>query len=250
MDGYPLVVHTAVKSLVALSAADACFAVIDRTDASPAEHAGAVQVLQALHQAPVVEGILKRLANDQNLSRRKGLLTALCRLHFQEGTWTGNSWGTRPDTSGPYYQPETWAASEQIATRLKALLAHAGAGEAAFLVAELNRNKIQLDGTLETIVAMADKDRTLIPAAVGQLSRCATIPAAAVPVLIQAATADDTSPGRSCPGGPGPGQGRRPTCVPGGASVLALLQTKNRQLREFEQARYMSPQRPEARQPT
>ncbi len=207
-DNDPLVAHTAVQALIAISAADACFAVVDRTDASPAQCAGAVRVLQSLHQARVVDGLLKRLATEQNLVRRQGLLTALCRLHFQEGTWKGNSWGTRPDTSGPYYQPEPWAASERIASTLKALLAHAGAEEAAILVSELNRNKIQLDGSLETIVAMANKDRTMLPAAVGQLSRCSTIPAAAIPLLVRAATADDTAPIVRCAGGLGPREGR------------------------------------------
>ena len=66
-DSDPVVAHTAIQSLISLSAAEACFDVIDRTDASPAKRAAAVQVLQALHQESVVAGILKRLVNEQSL---------------------------------------------------------------------------------------------------------------------------------------------------------------------------------------
>jgi putative heme-binding domain-containing protein len=187
VDADPVVAHTTVQALIALKAVDACFGVVDRSDAPPHQRAGALRVLQALHQSTVVDGLIERLAKEADSTRRGGLLAALCRLHYQEGVWKGNSWGTRPDTSGPYYQPEPWAESTRIAATLKAALASAGSAEAAALLTELNRNKIQLEGSLDTIVAMALKDPGSIPAAVGQLSRSPMIPGAAIQLLIRVA---------------------------------------------------------------
>src|SRR5207302_1292629 len=107
-DDDPIVAHTAVRALVALKAADACFAVVDRSSASAKERTGALRVLQELHEPAVVSGLIGRLDREKTTERRIGLLAALCRLYFKEGHWKGDSWGTRPDTSGPYYQPEPW----------------------------------------------------------------------------------------------------------------------------------------------
>ena len=89
--------------------------------------------LQRMHQMPVVEGLIRRLESESAITRRAGILTALCRLHSQEGVWKGDSWGTRPDTRGPYYQPETWNGTLAVVTTLRGLLNRADSTEAAFI---------------------------------------------------------------------------------------------------------------------
>ncbi|MCD6051181.1 MAG: Trehalose utilization [Verrucomicrobia bacterium] len=191
-DSDAIIAHTAYQALKRLKAADACFAVVDTTGASEAQRFGALQVLRSLHEAKVVDGLIARLAKETDLARRKGLITALCRLHFKEGVWAGDSWGTRPDTSGPYYSTVEWAETPKIAESLKGLLAVAKGEEAAHLVAEFNRHKIQSNDTLDRVVKLALQDASLIPAAAGQLSRAEKIPDNAMALLVKAATEENT----------------------------------------------------------
>jgi putative membrane-bound dehydrogenase-like protein len=187
------IAHTTIQALKRLHAIEACFAVVDTTGASASQRAGALQALRVLHEAKVVDGIISRLNQETVLERRKGLISALCRLYFTEGKWAGDSWGTRPDTTGPYYNTVEWAETPKISAALKVVLAKATGEEAGHLVAEFNRHKIQSDDTLSRVITLAAKDASLVPAAVGQLSRADKIPPAAMPFLVQAAMADDTA---------------------------------------------------------
>ena len=185
-DEDPIVAHTAVKSLVSLKAADAALAVLD-TNTTPARRTGAVRVLQDLHEPEVVSGLIARLEKEQDFERRRGLLTALCRLYHLEGKWTGNSWGTRPDTRGPYYQPEPWGETERIGKVLMAALNAAPAPEAAFLGGEFSRHRINPGDAVTKLLTLAGTDESVIAPLVLQLAEAESIPANALPVLIKAA---------------------------------------------------------------
>jgi putative membrane-bound dehydrogenase-like protein len=191
-DADPVVAHTAVQALVRLDAANACFAVVDNPSAPAAQRTGALHALQLLHKPPVVDGLIARLGKERDSARRRGLITALCRLHDTEGQWKGDSWGTRPDTRGPYYQPEAWAETQKIDDVLKNEIAKASGDEAAFLVAEFSRHRINPGDATGKIIELAAKDPSLIPSATAQLARVETVPMSAVPILIKAAT-DDAS---------------------------------------------------------
>lgn len=142
--------------------------------------------LSMMHRPEVVAGLIDQLSKVSDPALRQGILSALCRLHFHEGEWKGDSWGTRPDTRGPYYQPEPWSETPKVADALKAALAKASPEEAAFLVKEMNRNRIQSNDALERILALAKQDTKVLPDAVAQLAVAETIPADAVPLLLQA----------------------------------------------------------------
>lgn len=181
------VAHTAFRGLAVLQAHEAAFAVLDSTSAPEAQRAGAVKALQLMHAKAVVDGTLARLARETTLERRKGLLSILCRLHFTDGVWKGDSWGTRPDTRGPYYQPDAWSETPRIGTALKELLAKAPPAEAGFLVGEMNRNRIQSNEALERIITLATQDPTLAPAAVAQMAVVDDIPKEGIPLLTRVA---------------------------------------------------------------
>ncbi len=181
------VAHTAFRGLAVLDAHEAAFAILDSTSAPAAQRAGAVMALQLMHDKPVVDGVLAHLAKETALERRKGLLSVLCRLHFTDGVWKGDSWGTRPDTRGPYYQPDAWSETPRIGAALKELLAKAPPAEAGFLVAEMNRNRIQSNEALERIIALAVKDPALAPTAVAQMATVEDIPKDGIPLLAKVA---------------------------------------------------------------
>lgn len=218
------VAHTVVQALVRLRAADACLAIVDRSDASPAARRRALRVLQALHELPVVDALLSRLSRETERTRRFDLLTALSRLHFIEGTWSGDSWGTRPDTRGPYYQPERWAGSARINTALEAELQRADGTQIAALNELFARHRITPGDPVGRLLTLASSDDTLLTALAQQLAVADTVPPAALPLLARALTWEppmpppnpSATPGAAPKGGP-----RRPDSGP---TKLAAMQ--------------------------
>ena len=192
-DADPIVAHAVVRALSDVSAVEACLKVIDRVKDQPEVRTAALRVLQSLHQPGVADALIQRLSSEKVESRRAGLITALCRLHFQEGPWKGDSWGTRPDTRGPYYQPESWEGTARIATALKAQLNRAEASEAALIGRELSRHRIPAGDALETLLTRAASEPSLLPAVASQLAESEEIPTKAVPLLVRAANAAETS---------------------------------------------------------
>ncbi|HCN30200.1 MAG TPA: heme-binding protein [Verrucomicrobiales bacterium] len=172
------VAHAAIQTLRFLEEAAPCFSHLDK---------GSLAILHALkgmHTPEVVTGLIERLGKATDPALRQGILAALCRLHFKEGEWKGDSWGTRPDTRGPYYQPEAWGETPKIAVALKGALAKASPEEAAFLVKELNRNRIQFNEAQQRILELAKKDPKVLPELAAQLATAEEIPAEAVPLLV------------------------------------------------------------------
>ncbi len=192
-DPDPVVAHTVVQSFIRLKASEACLAVVDNGEASQTLRAGALRVLQALHEPGVVDGLLARLDRETDAERRAGLLTALCRLHFVDGPWKGDSWGTRPDTRGPYYQPEAWSGTPKIAAALKTALDKADAKEAAHIGRELARHRIPAGDAMDKMIARAAIEPSLLPAIAAQLANAESVPVNAIPLLVRTATADATS---------------------------------------------------------
>ncbi|XOV70648.1 MAG: discoidin domain-containing protein [Verrucomicrobiota bacterium] len=189
-----VIAHTAFRSLAELGASEACFAVLDSASSSNAQKQGASFALMRMHESDVVEGLISRLQDPGKISIKPHLLSALCRLYHQEAEWKGDSWGTRPDTRGPYYQLDTWGQSERILEALKQELASAGPEQAALLISEMNRNRIQSNEALERIIDLATEDASHVGAAVSQLAAIDDIPAKAVPLLIKAANNPLASP--------------------------------------------------------
>jgi putative heme-binding domain-containing protein len=156
---------------------------LELVESDRAISANSLKALSGIHKPEVVTGLIERLTKATDPALRNGILAALCRLHFHEGEWKGDSWGTRPDTRGPYYQPEAWSETPKIAAALKDALAKALPDEAAFLVKELNRNRIQFNEAQQRILALAKQDPKVLPELAAQLAGAEEIPAEAVPLL-------------------------------------------------------------------
>ncbi len=188
----PIVRHNAVHALVQLRAIDPCLSVVDDGDVAATLRSGVLRVLQQLHDPRTVDGLLSRLGREGDRERRAGLITALCRLHSQDGPWKGDSWGTRPDTRGPFYQPEDWEQTPKIAATLRAALDHANSQEAAWIGRELSRHRIPAGDALAKLIVRAQTDSTLLPALAAQLAEADSIPSPAVSLLMTTAAQEDT----------------------------------------------------------
>lgn len=183
-DSDPVIAHTAFRALAKMNASDAAFGALELSES---KSQGAGFALMRMHQPEVVDGLIERLAATAKAETRQVILAALCRLYQREAEWKGDSWGTRPDTRGPYYQPVTWEESDKILNALKSALANASPAEAAFLVQEMNRNRIEVSDALDRILALAAKDAKLIPDAIAQIAANVAIPAGGIPILLKAA---------------------------------------------------------------
>lgn len=196
-DSDPIVAHTAMQVMRQFHASDACFAIVDQSASATPLRSGALMVLRGIHDTKTVDGLIARLAKTTDRTQREGLLTALCRLHFIEGTWKkdakgiGESWGTRPDTRGPFYQPEEWAETKKIVEVLKTAINAAGNEEAAFLAKEFSRHRIKMNDATTKLIAVAAKDPSLLPVVAKQLAEADSIPTEAIPLLMKASGADD-----------------------------------------------------------
>ena len=117
---------------MALRAVDAC---LDALDGPHRE--GALRVLRFLHEPKAVEGLIKKLPTAHSLEARRGLLATLVRLYHREAPYEGSWWGIRPDTTGPYFDPQEWESSPRIAAVLKAAMLDSDTETATFLRREL-----------------------------------------------------------------------------------------------------------------
>lgn len=133
-DADPVVAHVAYRALAAVGAAKLCLA---------SDTSGAFRALRWMHTAEAVDGLLAKL-DVATGEPRKSVLTALVRLYHQEGVWPDKDWwGTRPDSSGPYYRRAKWAESEKIEAALRAALA---SPDGPHVLAQLARHKVVLAG--------------------------------------------------------------------------------------------------------
>lgn len=192
-DGDPIVSHTAVQALILAKASQACLAVLKDSSVTHVRRAAAARVLQSLPEKEVVDGLVAQLEKEHEAARRFPILTALCRLHFVEGPWKGDSWGTRPDTRGPLYQPESWAQTARIDALLKSLLQTGSPEEAAFIGREFSRHRIPAGEALEKLLARAGTEPSLLPSIAAQLADAEEVPRAGFPLLIKVALSPESS---------------------------------------------------------
>ncbi len=186
-DSDPNVAHVAINALVETKAVDAC---LEAYLEYPQVH----RALQQMHDPKVVEHLISnlevQLGEASDPSNASGILKTLARLYFREGEWKGESWGTRPDTTGPYYKRVTWEMSEKIAETLRMALTHEKTDKAA-LIAEISRNQIDLNDSIPTVLKLAEKDPSLEKSLVDLVLKKTEAPADAIPALIRVATSSD-----------------------------------------------------------
>ncbi len=183
----PLIAHTAFQALAKLGTHEVALAKLDSDD--PNTRNGATRAVMRMHKKEVVDALLAKLATQADPAKRSSILATLARLYQREGEWKGDSWSTRPDTRGPYYQPATWEQSARILDSLNKVLENPSttSEENSTLVSLLGTNRIQNDRGLQRIITLAQSDASLLPTLLAQLADKESIPAEAIPLVIRAA---------------------------------------------------------------
>ncbi len=160
-DTDPLVAHVAVKALVALKASDACLKALS----DPKVASGASMALQAMHDSRTVTGLIRLVEGSKEIAYQKPALKTLARLYFTEAPYEGKWWGTRPDTTGPYYNGVTWSGSESIASALRSALKLTDETTTRWLLGEMLKNKLDFDDSTALALRLSETDASLRSAA-------------------------------------------------------------------------------------
>jgi putative heme-binding domain-containing protein len=184
MDSDPLVRHTAVNALVSLKAIEPCLAAMksNRQDLV----AGAAQVLQRLHEPTAVAGLIDVLKSNDNLVAHDAAFVALCRLAFREADWDGKWWGTRPDTTGPYFKHVPWEKTSEIQAAVAAALTRAPPDRVGWHLQRMKLHKLDVTPHAELILQLATEP-SFLPTAVELLGSMSEVPMSAVSLLVDAA---------------------------------------------------------------
>lgn len=133
--------HLAVQALVSSDCVNECLA-----DLNTPNRSAALWALRSMHQKKTVDGLFQLLSTSRDKSLRRDLWTTLIRLYHREGEYSGGWWGTRPDTTGPYFDRQPWEESDRIAAAVRVALAEGDAGMAEHIQSELKRHVVRLDG--------------------------------------------------------------------------------------------------------
>jgi putative heme-binding domain-containing protein len=153
-----LVAHVATNALVSLNAIDVCLNAVEPST-SPQLTAGALHALKQIHDARVVAGLIERIPTLKDPSVRDLAYEALCRLCYREATWDGIQWwGTRPDTSGPYFQNADWEQTATVKAALQNALSHEDPQIVRGLIVNLEKHKIDLPELPDLIAKAAATD--------------------------------------------------------------------------------------------
>jgi putative membrane-bound dehydrogenase-like protein len=153
--------HLATRTLVALKPVDTLLAALD-TD----HRATALNVLKYIHDDKIVDILISQAKDKLDLVT----ITTLVRLYHRESEYNQGWWGTRPDTSGPYFDRVKWSGSDRIESGLKTALSQAPKETVDLVKAVLARHKVKISG-LPTGQSTAKADTyngpIRIPAATG-----------------------------------------------------------------------------------
>lgn len=167
-DADPIVAHTAVEGLVRLAGAHeadviaACTQALDDPATQSAVHRAAARVLGEIHSDAAADAVLTRLAESRDAARGGDLAWAAARLWQRESAWTGESWGTRPDTRGPYYALERWFASDRLQSALLEAVKTCEPAALPALARTLGLHRLPGDAVMPRLLARSDSTAALV----------------------------------------------------------------------------------------
>lgn len=183
--------HTAANGLIELRAWKTCLDVWDSRHPDAAEALG---VVSRMSDAAAVDACLERLDGETDKARQTELFRALSRMRLREGEWNGVSWGTRPDTRGPVYQPEPWEVTERIDEALVRALADGSQSVAAERIAQLRRHRAEGEPFTSVLAQRATQDPAFLSHLLDWLEGEASISPEAHEMLAALVTSEEAEP--------------------------------------------------------
>jgi putative heme-binding domain-containing protein len=185
-----LVLHTAVREVARRGMVEECLGMLNQPKPPSM---GLIKALAMMHDPRVVETLLARSKRELDEESHRRLIWGLCRLVHLEAEWNGDSWGTRPDHRGPYYQPVQWSESDRIIAYLNSVFASAKPELSAYLVEMMSKNRIAADQGLATMIKNSRSDSKLLASTLAQLATTPVDSLDAIGLLDYASKRDDLS---------------------------------------------------------
>ncbi len=147
----PLLRHLATRALSEYSPWESAMMVLSSEVQSSNALEAATQALSVKHDLGVIDQAIEGLDRAKSTDAMAMVyLRILSRLGWKEGDWNGASWGTRPDTRGPYYQPEKWEGTERIEQAIARWLKRCDALGATETLRLLGRNRWNISSHLDS----------------------------------------------------------------------------------------------------
>ena len=147
--------HVARQSLVNMKANAALINALNSSDTKL--QSAALYAMKFMHDEQIVDALIARLSSaDAKL--KKQVYSVLMRLQQTDVDWDGSTWWkTRPDPTGPYYEPVGWSQSKKIAATLKSYLNTLSGEDKELAMAEMTKNRVLLDGPKKTVANKGPK---------------------------------------------------------------------------------------------
>lgn len=142
--------HLAVRSLVKMNAVKECCAALNGSYSK-----GALWALKYMHSHETIDELFKALSTVHAALLRNEIWTTLIRLYHREADYKKGWWGTRPDTTGPYYDRQKWSESDRIGAAIKVAMAEDDDELNTHLEQQLKRHLVKLEGLSEAEKAAA-----------------------------------------------------------------------------------------------
>jgi putative membrane-bound dehydrogenase-like protein len=149
--------HLASKALSKQDSNQACFHIFNTQSPESLAYEHVVHALSMKQDPKFVEELTETLKQTAELdagdkpmyNQHFAFLRILARQAFREGTWNGASWGTRPDTRGPYYQPEAWEMTKSIEEAVDQYLSKRDAKDVTEILRMLSMNRWDISKRIE-----------------------------------------------------------------------------------------------------
>ena len=150
-----LIRHLATQAFSKQDCEQACWHIFNTQPKDSLAFEHAVQALAMKQDPKLIASLIESLqpalsAAGRPLSKTDYMtVRVLGRLAYREGAWNGTSWGTRPDTRGPYYQPEAWEMTKPIQEAIDRWLSQRDAADGAEILSLLALNRWNIAERLE-----------------------------------------------------------------------------------------------------
>ena len=146
-----LVRHLATRAISKQDCEQACWHIFNTQPKESLAYEHALQALAMNHDPKSIAERIELLKQSDGKSKTmdETSVRILSRLAFREGVWNGASWGTRPDTRGPYYQPEAWEMTKPIEEAIDRHLAKKDASDQTEILRMLALNRWSISERVE-----------------------------------------------------------------------------------------------------
>jgi len=141
----PLIRHLATRAFAKQDCLESAMEIFKTQPKESKAYEHAIQALAMKHEPAMISTLIGSIKQFDDPALR-----VLSRLALREGDWNGASWGTRPDTRGPYYQPEAWEMTKPIQEAVDQFLSTQDAARGTEVLRLLAQNRWDIAPRLES----------------------------------------------------------------------------------------------------